>query len=161
MCRISRWCCRASHAPRPETTPAWLSIRRAKASVIRSHCAYAVSKWLRQSLKWGKRQSSWCRGQQEKDRNLALTTVCVIYNLILELEWLLMHLPKGLPAAPTPSAAAASALASIQYSRPKAKWAKAPSSAIPLATVSAPSAFQLPLTHSLNVSTLMTKIMAQ
>lgn len=54
-----------------------------------------------------------------KDRNLALTTVCVIYNLILELGWLLMHLPKGLPAA--------AALAPIQNSRPEAKWAKAPS----------------------------------
>lgn len=59
-----------------------------------------------------------------KDRNLALTTVCIIYNLILELGWLLMHLPKGLPASP---AAAAAALAPIQNFRPEAKWAKAPS----------------------------------
>lgn len=87
-----------------------------------------------------------------KDRNLALTTVCVIYNLILELGWLLMHLPKGLPAA---------ALAPIQNSRPEAKWAKAPSSALLLATASAHASSKLPLTHSLNVPTLMTKIMAQ
>lgn len=91
-----------------------------------------------------------------EDRNLALTTVCVIYNLILELGWLLMHLPKGLPASP-----AAAALAPIQNSRPEAKWAKAPSSAILLATASAHASSKLPLTHSLNVPTLMTKIMAQ
>lgn len=89
-----------------------------------------------------------------KDRNLALTTVCVIYNLILELGWLLMHLPKGLPASPA-------ALAPIQNSRPEVKWAKAPSSAILLATASAHASSKLPLTHSLNVPTLMTKIMAQ
>lgn len=94
-----------------------------------------------------------------KDRNLALTTVCVIYNLILELGWLLMHLPKGLPASP--AAAAAAALAPIQNFRPEAKWAKAPSSAILLATASAHASSKLPLTHSLNVPTLMTKIMAQ
>lgn len=92
-----------------------------------------------------------------KDRNLALTTVCVIYNLILELGGLLMHLPKGLAAAP----AAAAALAPIQNSRPEAKWPKAPSSAIPLAIASAHASSKLPLTHSLNVPTLMTKIMAQ
>lgn len=91
-----------------------------------------------------------------KDRNLALTTVCVIYNLILELGWLLMHLPKGLPASP-----AAAALAPIQNFRPEAKWAKAPSGAILLATASAHASSKLPLTHSLNVPTLMTKIMAQ
>lgn len=63
------------------------------------------------------------------DRNLALTTVCVIYNLILELGWFLMHLPKGLPAD---TAAAAAALAPIQKTRPEAKWATTPSSAMPL-----------------------------
>lgn len=95
-CRISRWSCRASHVPRPATTPAWLSTRRARAPVIRSHCAYAVSKsHPNPNRLHPKRHPLRPWTSIEVSQVWLWTNVSVISNLILEFEWLLMYLEYG------------------------------------------------------------------